>query len=104
LHTATLISFELRSTPSKSHHFKFPTSSFFFPFIMATINYQPGSHAAGMFGRGSGGGGGKDPRRNNPGRDHERERRSPTFKGFDSDDDIIYPDNDFDIFDNTVSS
>jgi hypothetical protein len=68
---------------------------------MATIDYQPGSHAAGMFGRG---GGGEDPRRNKPGRDHERERRSPTFESFLSDDDIIYPDDDFEIFDNIVSS
>jgi len=71
---------------------------------MATVDYQPGSHAAGMFGRGSGGGGGEDPRRNKPGRDHERERRFLTFESFLSDDDIIYPDDDFEIFDNIVSS
>jgi hypothetical protein len=93
-----------RSTLIKSKQFSFITSSSFLLFIMATVDYQPGSHAAGMFGRGSGGGGGEDPRRNKPSRDHERERRSPTFESFHSDDDIIYPDDDFEIFDNTVSS
>jgi hypothetical protein len=57
-----------------------------------------------MFGRGSRGGGSEDPRRNKLSRDHERERRSPTFKSFYSDDDIIYPDDDFEIFNNIVSS
>jgi hypothetical protein len=93
-----------RSTFIKSKQFSFITSSFFFPFIMATIDYQPGSYAADMFGRGSRGGGSEDLRRNKPSRDHERERRSPTFKSFYSDDDIIYLDNDFEIFDNIVSS
>jgi hypothetical protein len=57
-----------------------------------------------MFGRGSKSGGSKDLRRNKPSRDHERERCSLTFKSFYSDDDIIYPDDDFEIFDNIVSS
>jgi hypothetical protein len=71
---------------------------------MATIDYQPGSHAAGMFGRGSGGGGGQDPRRNKPGRAHERERRSPSWEGFPDEDDIEeYVDDDTHIVDNIVS-
>ena len=82
----------------------FITSSSFLPFIIATIDYQPGSYAIGMFGRGSRGGGGKDPRRNKPGQDHKQERRSLTFKGFDLDDNIIYFDNNFNIFNNIVSS
>ena len=86
-----------RSTLIKFKQFSFITSSSFLPFIIATVDYQPGSHTAGMFGRGSKGGGSEDPRRNKPSRDHERERRSPTFKSFYSDDDIIYPDNDFEI-------
>jgi len=57
-----------------------------------------------MFGRGSRGGGGKDLCRNKPSRDYKRERYSLTFKGFDSDNNIIYSNNDFDIFNNIISS
>jgi hypothetical protein len=93
-----------RSTLIKFKQFSFITSSSFFLFIIATVDYQSSSYAADMFGRGSRGGGSEDLRRNKPSRDHERERRSPTFKSFYSDDDIIYPNDDFEIFNNIVSS
>jgi len=93
-----------RSTLIKFKQFSFITSSSFFLFIIATVDYQSSSYAAGIFGRGSRGGGSEDLRRNKPSRDHERERRSPTFKSFYSDDDIIYPNDDFEIFNNIISS
>ena len=93
-----------RSTLIKSKQFSFITSSFFLSFIITTVDYQPSSHAVDIFGRGSRGGGSEDLRRNKPSRDHEWERRSPTFKSFYSDDDIIYSDDDFEIFNNIVSS
>ena len=93
-----------RSILIKSKQFSFITSSSFLPFIIATVDYQSSSYAVGIFGRGSRGGGSEDLRRNKPSRDHERERRSPTFKSFYSDDDIIYPNDDFEIFNNIISS
>ena len=93
-----------RSILIKSKQFSFITSSSFLPFIIATVDYQPSSYAAGMFGRGSRGGDSKDPHRNNPSQDHKQEYYSLTFKGFDSDNNIIYSNNDFDIFNNIISS
>jgi hypothetical protein len=92
------------STLIKSKQFSFITSSSFLLFIIATVDYQPSSHTAGIFGRGFRGGGSKDLRRNKLSRDYERERRSPTFESFYSDDDIIYLNDDFEIFDNIISS
>jgi hypothetical protein len=71
---------------------------------MAIVDYQLSSYTVSMFGRGSKDSDSKDPRHNKPSRDYERERRSPTFKSFYSDDDIIYLNDDFEIFDNIISS
>jgi hypothetical protein len=57
-----------------------------------------------MSGQGFRGGNNKDPHYNKPSRDYKREYYSLTFKGFILDDDIIYLNNNFNIFNNIVSS
>ena len=60
-----------RFTFIKSKQFSFITSSSFLSFIIATVDYQPSSYTADIFGRGFKGGGNKDLRYNKPSRDHE---------------------------------